>query len=151
MTEPMAIAQTQIDRCRAQGIDIVLHDGSLMTIGARPSAQRLRLLRNHEREIRRLLGDDGGAHLWAVRQVQGGALLYEHPRFSHRATGEDEMSSMSMPFGRYRGMPLNRVATDTGYVGWLLAQPWFNARFPKHHRLLKAVLARNGIEGPSAA
>jgi uncharacterized protein (DUF3820 family) len=34
-----------------------------------------------------------------------------------------------MPFGKYRGESLDVVARDTGYVDWLIEQPWFELKY----------------------
>lgn len=34
-----------------------------------------------------------------------------------------------VPFGKYKGQPLEVMATDRNYVEWLTAQPWFRERF----------------------
>ncbi|MGH3304119.1 MAG: helix-turn-helix domain-containing protein [Streptosporangiaceae bacterium] len=36
----------------------------------------------------------------------------------------------TVPFGKYRDQPAERMAADTGYCRWLLAQPWFGASYP---------------------
>lgn len=38
-----------------------------------------------------------------------------------------------IPFGKYRGMPVEVLADDPEYVEWLQAQPWFRARYQKIH------------------
>ena len=94
---------------------------------------------------------------WEVWQLPGGCLLYLHSRFgrlpdAEAAHGPRATDAPTMPFGKYRGAPLDDVVLDdVSYAGWLLDQPWFGQRFPKHHRHLKTMLHRGGIEGPSAA
>lgn len=34
-----------------------------------------------------------------------------------------------IPFGKYRGQPIEAIAEDRSYVDWLLAQPWFRERY----------------------
>jgi hypothetical protein len=34
-----------------------------------------------------------------------------------------------VPFGKYRGQPVEMLAADTDYCEWLIAQPWFKARY----------------------
>jgi len=65
-----------------------------------------------------LLGDDGKAHPWAISQLPGGTLLYQHPAFD---TGDrkpviEERQTAIMPFGKYRGAPLDAVVDDVAYV-----------------------------------
>src|SRR5436190_22685170 len=35
------------------------------------------------------------------------------------------VTSILMPFGQYKGLPLADILRDINYVGWLLAQDWF--------------------------
>lgn len=35
-----------------------------------------------------------------------------------------------VPFGKYRGQPIEVLAQDASYRDWLMAQPWFGERFP---------------------
>ena len=35
-----------------------------------------------------------------------------------------------VPFGKYRGQPLESLAGDRQYLDWLTAQPWFRDRYP---------------------
>lgn len=39
------------------------------------------------------------------------------------------MSDDTVPFGRYRGKPVEDMLADTDYMAWLEGQPWFRARF----------------------
>jgi hypothetical protein len=39
------------------------------------------------------------------------------------------MSSNLVPFGKYKGQPVEALAQDRQYVDWLTAQPWFRDRF----------------------
>ena len=32
-------------------------------------------------------------------------------------------------FGKYRGQPIEILASDRGYCDWLMAQPWFRERY----------------------
>jgi len=41
-----------------------------------------------------------------------------------------------VPFGKYKGQPLEVIATDRGYCDWLLAQAWFVQRYPQLHTLV---------------
>ena len=72
-------AQALLDRCRRSGSAVYLWRGEIHITGAKPSGQRLTQVRKHEQGIRQLLGDDGKAHPWAVSQLPGGTLLYQHP------------------------------------------------------------------------
>jgi hypothetical protein len=39
------------------------------------------------------------------------------------------MTSEIVPFGKYRGQPVEVLAADADYCEWLIAQPWFKARY----------------------
>ena len=34
-----------------------------------------------------------------------------------------------VPFGKYKGQPVERMMADASYCEWALAQPWFRERF----------------------
>lgn len=44
-----------------------------------------------------------------------------------------------VPFGKYRGQPVEALAQDDQYREWLMAQPWFGERFPN----LRTVIVNN--------
>lgn len=148
-------AQRQLDRCRTKGIAILLRDGELHAYGPKLSAQRRRLLEQYQQEIRVLLGDDGRAHPWTVEQLEGGALMYKHPRLSGEPTTAPQIppAPIMMPFGKYRGAPVDMIVSDFPYCEWLLAQEWFVVKYPRHHHYLADALerTRDDAEGPSAA
>jgi hypothetical protein len=148
-------AQAQLDRCHRLEKKVWLWQGEIHITGAKPSAQRLAQLRKHEEAIRQLLGDDGRPHPWAVSQLPGGSLLYQHPRFDtndRKPTLEDRPTTI-MPFGKYCGAPLDALVDDVPYAEWLLRQRWFGERFPHHRQYLVDALCgtRDDAEGPSAA
>jgi hypothetical protein len=39
------------------------------------------------------------------------------------------MSGEIIPFGKYKGQPIEALAGDPQYVAWLLQQDWFRVRF----------------------
>lgn len=41
-----------------------------------------------------------------------------------------------IPFGKYKGQPVEVLAADRQYLEWLQAQPWFPERFPAMHTLI---------------
>jgi hypothetical protein len=41
-----------------------------------------------------------------------------------------------VPFGKYRGQPVEVLRADPGYTQWLLAQDWFRDRFATIHTLI---------------
>lgn len=41
-----------------------------------------------------------------------------------------------IPFGKYRGQPIEAIAEDRSYVDWLLAQPWFRERYAGLHSVV---------------
>jgi hypothetical protein len=148
-------AQAQLDRCRRLGTEVWLWQGEIHATGAKPPGQRRTQLRKHEQAIRQLLGDDGRSRPWAVSQLPGGSLLYRHPRFDagDRNPTQDERPPAIMPFGKYRGEPLDALVDDVAYVEWLLQQRWFGEKFPHHRQYLADTLRRTsaGAGGPSAA
>jgi hypothetical protein len=34
-----------------------------------------------------------------------------------------------VPFGKYKGQPVETLAADPDYCEWLIAQPWFTAKY----------------------
>jgi hypothetical protein len=148
-------AQTQLDCCRKRGVHVYLWKGEIHITGAKPSGQQLAQLRKHEEGIRQLLGDDNRPHPWAVSQLPGGSLLYQHPRFDtgDRNPTQDDRPTAIMPFGKYRGEPLDALIDDVPYAEWLLQQRWFGEKFPHHRQYLADALRRirADAEGPSAA
>ena len=101
---------------------------------------------------------------WNVQQLPSGCLLYHHARFSRAASPSTPRrqrekklaearnaaaTSIMMPFGQYKGLPLADILRDINYVGWLLAQDWFAEKFPQHREYLAVSI--NADTGPSAA
>lgn len=41
-----------------------------------------------------------------------------------------------IPFGKYKGRPLEAMAEDKQYTDWLLAQPWFRERFESYYTII---------------
>lgn len=41
------------------------------------------------------------------------------------------MTSETVPFGKYKGRPVQDMLADAEYMAWLEAQPWFRERFGK--------------------
>lgn len=41
-----------------------------------------------------------------------------------------------VPFGRYKGQPLEALAADREYLEWLTAQGWFREKYPQHYTLI---------------
>lgn len=39
------------------------------------------------------------------------------------------MSADLIPFGKYKGQPVNQLQNDPQYAEWLLQQPWFSQRY----------------------
>ncbi len=39
------------------------------------------------------------------------------------------MGNDVVPFGKYRGQPIESLAQDQQYADWLVAQPWFRERY----------------------
>lgn len=54
-----------------------------------------------------------------------------------RTQGDAELMATDLiPFGKYKGQPLEVIASDRGYCDWLLAQAWFVERYPQIHTLV---------------
>ena len=43
------------------------------------------------------------------------------------------MTNGIVPFGKYRGQPLEVLQSDQGYCEWLAAQPWFREKYQSLH------------------
>ena len=41
-----------------------------------------------------------------------------------------------VPFGRYKGQPVEALAQDKEYCEWLIAQDWFRPKFTAIHTLI---------------
>lgn len=46
------------------------------------------------------------------------------------------MPGQLVPFGKYKGQPLEVLAHDQDYCDWLMAQPWFVERYTQIHTLI---------------
>lgn len=46
------------------------------------------------------------------------------------------MTSELIPFGKYKGQPVEQLQHDEQYAGWLVQQPWFKERYGKIHTLI---------------
>lgn len=46
-----------------------------------------------------------------------------------------------VPFGKYRGQPVEQLAADSEYCQWLLTQSWF----PERYRALHVLILNNGV------
>jgi hypothetical protein len=80
------------------------------------------------------------AELVRAELLAGGCVLYQHPRFRREPPARE---CTVMPFGKYRGAPLDAVVEDVTYAEWLLAQPWFSEKFPRQRSYLAHALARS--------
>ena len=54
------------------------------------------------------------------------------------------MANNVVPFGKYKGQPVEAMAADRGYVDWLLAQSWFK---DKHQNIYTLII--NNFAEPS--
>lgn len=52
-------------------------------------------------------------------------------------------SELTMPFGKYKGKPVDVLAKDKGYLEWVLEQDWFK---PKHPELYEVLVEFTGSE-----
>lgn len=41
-----------------------------------------------------------------------------------------------VPFGKYKGQPVELLLADTGYREWAMAQPWFRERYPAIYQVV---------------
>jgi hypothetical protein len=46
------------------------------------------------------------------------------------------MAGELVPFGKYRGQPVETLAADPEYTDWLAAQPWFRERHPNVYAVI---------------
>jgi hypothetical protein len=58
--------------------------------------------------------------------------------------GEKEMSAELIPFGKYKGQPLEAIQSDKQYIDWLLAQSWFKE---KHEDIYTIII--NNFQEPA--
>lgn len=49
---------------------------------------------------------------------------------------ESQDSGALVPFGKYRGQPLEVLKHDQGYIEWMLEQGWVQERYPRFHTLI---------------
>ena len=45
-------------------------------------------------------------------------------------------SNEMIPFGKYRGQPVEKLLEDQKYIDWLKAQPWLEQQYPQFHTLI---------------
>lgn len=48
----------------------------------------------------------------------------------------DSVRSNIVPFGKYRGQPIESLAADPQYVNWLMNQEWFKSRNPSLYQII---------------
>ena len=46
------------------------------------------------------------------------------------------MSSKVVPFGKYKGQPVEAMMADRGYCEWLAGQDWFRSRYAEIHTVI---------------
>jgi hypothetical protein len=80
----------------------------------------------------------------------------------------ENKSTAVVPFGKYKGQPIETLRADAGYVDWLMAQDWFRERYqpiyqivvnnfgepsetPEHNRLQARFLDKDFCRGVLAA
>ena len=88
-----------------------------------------------------------------IWRLPGGCLLYLHGRFGELPEAEPHQPpSVIMPFGKCRGWCLQEVvAGDPQYAGWLMAQRWFEQKYPRIFQYFATHLMDDAEGGPSAA
>lgn len=47
------------------------------------------------------------------------------------------MGTEVVPFGKYKGQPVEVMAADTGYCDWLTGQKWFRGKYRDLYRALR--------------
>jgi hypothetical protein len=48
----------------------------------------------------------------------------------------DTLENNLIPFGKYKGQPVEVLATDKQYLDWLLSQTWFRERYPSINTII---------------
>jgi hypothetical protein len=92
-------------------------------------------------------------------QLEGGCVLYAPPILYWRTIAPEPsrqrpvLDREVMPFGKRRGWCLHEVVTgDAQYARWLMAQDWFEAKYPAHYRYFaEGLISEGDAKGPSAA
>lgn len=46
------------------------------------------------------------------------------------------MSNELVPFGKYKGQPVETVLADPGYLNWVISQPWMRDRHPRFYQTI---------------
>jgi hypothetical protein len=59
----------------------------------------------------------------------------------HQTLGASTMTGFTqrtqiIPFGKYKGQPIEAMAQDPQYCDWLVQQPWLKDRFPNLHTII---------------
>jgi hypothetical protein len=52
-----------------------------------------------------------------------------------------------VPFGKYKGKPVEDLAADVNYLGWLRSQTWFSDRYPQIDKAI--IVVQHGAQEPS--
>jgi hypothetical protein len=63
-------------------------------------------------------------------------VCYVNPFKKSPEEESKDMSNDIIPFGKYRGKPLEAMASDRQYVEWVLTQPWFRERYKELHTII---------------
>jgi hypothetical protein len=45
-------------------------------------------------------------------------------------------ATLLIPFGKYKGQPIEAIRADKGYIDWLLSQDWFRTRYVNLHQTI---------------
>ena len=65
-----------------------------------------------------------------------------------RVCGVSINSDLIVPFGKYKGQPVEVMAADVSYCEWLTGQKWFRGKYRDLYRALKNPGAEPGATPP---
>ena len=60
-------------------------------------------------------------------------------------------TALTVPFGKYKGQPVEVMAADASYCEWLTGQKWFRGKYRDLYRALKNPGAEPGATPPLTA
>ena len=85
------------------------------------------------------MGQKWGVRRLFLRKPGQPAPSLRAAREQHEETvikGERPMASEIVPFGKYKGQPIEALAQDKSYLEWLSAQDWFRERYANIYTLV---------------
>jgi hypothetical protein len=60
----------------------------------------------------------------------------------------DDNRPVIMPFGKYKGKPIEVLMQDKQYANWLKDQPWFREKFSNHYTIIINNLSTELVDNP---